>query len=87
MIYFNITFLYNYFVFLLGFFEVETGYQCGTCGKICKYKNTIKRHIIDQHTESNSALQCVFCLKIYKNKNSLDQHRYKDHREQVISAV
>ena len=86
MIYFNITFLYNYFVFLLGFFEVETGYQCGTCGKICKYKNTIKRHIIDQHTESNSALQCVFCLKIYKNKNSLDQHRYKDHREQVMTA-
>jgi len=67
-----------------GFFEVVGGYQCATCGKICTYKNTIKRHIVDQHTENNSALQCVFCYKIYKNKNSLDQHRYKDHREQVI---
>merc|ERR1712096_226734 len=70
-----------------GFLEVDSGYQCAICGKICKYKNTIKRHIVDQHTENNSALQCVFCMKIYKNKNSLDQHRYKDHREQVMNAA
>jgi len=69
------------------FFAVESGYQCGTCGKVCAYKNTIKRHIVDQHTDKNTALQCVFCLKMYKNKNSLDQHRYKDHREQVLAGV
>jgi len=69
------------------FFTVEGGYQCGTCGKICAYKNTIKRHIVDQHTDKNSALQCVFCMKMYKNKNSLDQHRYKDHREHVLAGV
>jgi len=69
------------------FFTVEGGYQCGTCGKICAYKNTIKRHIIDQHTDKSSALQCVFCMKMYKNKNSLDQHRYKDHREHVLAGV
>jgi len=69
------------------FFPVESGYQCCTCGKICAYKNTIKRHIIDQHTDKNSVLQCVFCLKMYKNKNSLDQHRYKEHREQVLAGI
>eukprot|EP00092_Neocalanus_flemingeri_P019412 GFUD01021026.1.p1 GENE.GFUD01021026.1~~GFUD01021026.1.p1 ORF type:complete len:317 (-),score=82.72 GFUD01021026.1:121-1071(-) len=46
-----------------GFYEVDGGYQCSRCGKICKYRNTIKRHIVDQHTENNSALECVFLLE------------------------
>jgi len=69
-----------------GYIEVENGFQCPYCGTVCKHKHTMKRHIVDQHSQADSALQCPFCYKFYKNKNSLDKHRYRDHRNQMIAA-
>jgi len=69
-----------------GYIEVENAFHCSYCGTICKHKHTMKRHIVDQHSQSDSALQCPFCFKFYKNKNSLDKHRYRDHRNQMIAG-
>jgi len=68
------------------YIEVENGYQCPLCGTVCKHKHTMKRHMMDQHSQNETALQCPFCYKYYKNKNSLDKHRYRDHRDQMIAA-
>jgi len=68
------------------YLEVENGFQCPFCGTVCKHKHTMKRHIVDQHSQNDSALQCPFCFKFYKNKNSLDKHRYRDHRDQMIAG-
>jgi len=68
------------------YIEVENGFQCPFCGTVCKHKHTMKRHMMDQHSQNDSALQCPFCFKFYKNKNSLDKHRYRDHRDQMIAS-
>jgi len=68
------------------YIEVENGFQCPLCGTVCKHKHTMKRHMMDQHSQNETALQCPFCFKYYKNKNSLDKHRYRDHRDQMIAA-
>ena len=66
--------------------ELGDGFQCTYCETICKRKQTIKRHIIDQHSKNNSTLKCSFCIKTFKNKNSLDKHLYRYHRELIRSV-
>ena len=51
--------------------EVNTGYECTTCGKKFKHKNNLCRHM---HAHQGNTICCKSCTQYFKSKAELDAH-------------
>ncbi|RZF39425.1 hypothetical protein LSTR_LSTR000946 [Laodelphax striatellus] len=50
-------------------------FQCRVCGKRCKQKTHLKRHMLDKHTEGIELFNCPLCSHKAKRKNQILPHK------------
>ena len=53
--------------------EGQPEHKCTLCGKVCKKRSNMKRHMILMHTVPTNEC-CKYCGKVFKNKYYLDSH-------------
>ena len=53
--------------------EGQPEHKCTLCGKVCKKRSNMKRHMILSHTVPTNDC-CKYCGKVFKHKYYLDSH-------------
>ncbi|KAJ1524864.1 hypothetical protein ONE63_009730 [Megalurothrips usitatus] len=59
--------------------------NCNQCGKVLK-RGSLRKHMVDRHSERAQAANCQYCHKPFRTANSLSNHLSLYHRELVQAA-
>jgi len=54
-------------------------WYCTVCGKSCKIKKDVERHIEVHHIEDHPGLRCDVCGAVSKTRHALGQHKKIKH--------
>jgi hypothetical protein len=61
--------------------ESAGGFLCMKCNCFVKLKSSMRRHMQENHHQSNIQFSCPMCKRLYKNRNSFSVHIYTTHPE------
>ena len=58
----------------------RTLWECRDCGKACRLKSDMSRHIEGSHlAHLHPGIPCPYCAKVSKTRNALRNHIYSAH--------